>query len=246
MARARDKSALVGGSGLGQPAAPMVDARPTLVVIDGPAGAGKTTVARRVARALGVPLLDTGAIYRTVALVARRRGIAWDDAPALGELCDRFPITFGDDGNGGQTVCFAGEDVTAAIRTPEISQGASKVSAVAAVRAALLGIQRALATGGCVAEGRDMGTVVFPDAPFKFFLTADLRTRALRRRTELLASHGTAESLDEVERDVAERDARDSTREAAPLRQADDATAVDTSGLTLDQVVERVLAHIRS
>ena len=91
-----------------------------------------------------------------------------------------------------------------------------------------------------------MGTVVFPDAPFKFFLTADLRTRALRRRTELLASHGTAESLDEVERDVAERDARDSTREAAPLRQADDATAVDTSGLTLDQVVERVLAHIRS
>src|SRR5688572_25640807 len=129
MARARDKSALVGTSRLGQPARPMVDARPTLVVIDGPAGAGKTTVARRVARALGVPLLDTGAIYRTVALVARRRGIAWDDAPALTQLCDRFPIAFGDDGSGRQTVCFAGEDVTAEIRTPEISQGASKVSA---------------------------------------------------------------------------------------------------------------------
>jgi cytidylate kinase len=224
----------------------MADARPTLVVIDGPAGAGKTTVARRVARALGVPLLDTGAIYRTVALVARRRGIAWDDATKLGELCASFPIAFGDDGTGRQTVSFAGEDVTDAIRTPEISQGASKVSAVPAVRAALLGIQRALAEGGCVAEGRDMGTVVFPDAPFKFFLTADLRTRAARRRAELVAAGATdVGSIEDVERDVAERDARDSTREAAPLRQAEDATPVDTSGLTLDEVVERVLAHVR-
>jgi cytidylate kinase len=109
----------------------------------------------------------------------------------------------------------------------------------------LLGIQRALAKDGCVAEGRDMGTVVFPDAPFKFFLTADLRTRAQRRRGELLTTGGAVASIEEVEQDVAERDARDSTREAAPLRQADDATAVDTSGLTLDEVVERVLTHIR-
>lgn len=224
----------------------MQGARPKLVVIDGPAGAGKTTVARRVARALGVPLLDTGAIYRTVALVARRRGIAWDDAPALEELCLRFPIAFDDEGDGRQSVHFAGEDVSADIRTPEISQGASKVSAVPGVRAALLDIQRALAMGGCVAEGRDMGTVVFPDAPFKFFLTADLRTRALRRRAELLAGGATdVGSIEDVERDVAERDARDTTREAAPLRQADDATPVDTSGLTLDEVVERVLTHVR-
>lgn len=221
-------------------------AGPLLVVIDGPAGAGKTSVARRVAAALGVPLLDTGAIYRTLALVAQRRDIAWDDEPALVQLCEAFPIAFGelDSAARAQTVRFAGEDVTAAIRTPEISQGASKVSAVPGVRAALLGIQRAAAGAGCVAEGRDMGTVVFPDAPFKFFVTADLRTRAERRRAELAVAGAEPPSLDVVERDVAERDDRDSSRAAAPLRRADDAIEVDTSGLSLDEVVARILAHI--
>ncbi len=219
---------------------------PMLVVIDGPAGAGKTTVARRVAAALGVPLLDTGAIYRTLALVAQRRAVAWDDEPGLVALCTGFPIAFGalDASAQAQAVRFAEEDVSAAIRTPEISQGASRVSAVPGVRAALLGIQRSLALQGCVAEGRDMGTVVFPDAPFKFFLTAALRTRALRRHTELTQPGVVPPSLEAVERDVAERDARDTSREAAPLRKADDATEVDTSGLGLDEVVGVILGHI--
>lgn len=219
---------------------------PLLVVIDGPAGAGKTTVARRVAAALGLPLLDTGAIYRTLALVAARRGIPWDDEPGLVALCDGFPIAFGelDPGGHAQAVRFADEDVTAAIRTPAISQGASKVSAVPGVRAALLGIQRTLATRGCVAEGRDMGTVVFPDAPHKFFLTADLRTRAQRRLAELARPDEPGPDLATVEREVAERDARDTTREAAPLRRADDAIEVDTSGASADEVVAQILGHI--
>jgi len=217
-----------------------------LVVIDGPAGAGKTTVARALARALGVPLLDTGAIYRTLALVAKRRGIAWDDEAALVELCRDMPIDFGElpEGDARQPVRHAGEDVTLAIRTPDIAQGASKVSAHPGVRAALLGIQRALGSRGAVAEGRDMGTVVFPHARHKFFLTADLPTRARRRAAELAATGAAVPPLSEVERDIAERDARDSGREAAPLRQADDATLLDTSGLSIDRVVAKLLAQI--
>jgi CMP/dCMP kinase len=224
----------------------MAPAPAKLVVIDGPAGAGKTTVARRLAQALGVPLLDTGAIYRTLALVARRRGIAWDDEPALVELCAGFPIAFGElpQGDARQPVHYGDEDVTFAIRTPDISQGASKVSALAGVRAALLDIQRELGSRGVVAEGRDMGTVVFPDAPYKFFLTADLPTRARRRAAELAAGGGAPE-LDEVAREIAERDARDSNREAAPLRRADDAIAVDTSGLGIDEVIEALLQRIQ-
>lgn len=229
---------------------PMVaaDGPARLVVIDGPAGAGKTTVARRLAHALGVPLLDTGAIYRTLALVARQRGIAWDDEAALVALCNGFPIAFGElpEGDARQPVLFDGVDVTAAIRSPDISQGASKVSAVPGVRAALLGIQRRLGARGVVAEGRDMGTVVFPDAPHKFFLTADLSTRAARRAAELATGSEPAPTLEDVARDIAERDARDSGRETAPLRQADDAVAIDTSGLGIDAVIETLLRRIRT
>ena len=223
-----------------------------IVAIDGPAGAGKTTVARRLARRLGVPLLDTGAIYRTLALVAQRRGVDWDDEPALVALCRDFPIRFGELDPGApddapQRVWFSGEDVTLEIRTPQMSQGASKVSAVPGVRAALLDIQRALGAHGCVAEGRDMGTVVFPDTPHKFFVTADVTTRAQRRREELrhLAAGGAAvPSLEEVERDIEERDQRDSSRAAAPLAQAADAVLVDTSGLDADAVLDQIVALI--
>jgi CMP/dCMP kinase len=224
------------------------DSKPMVVAIDGPAGAGKTTVARRLARRLGVPLLDTGAIYRTLALVARQRGIDWNDEPGLVALCREFPIRFGRlepdaPADAPQRVWFGDEDVTTAIRTPEMSQGASRVSAVPGVRAALLGIQRALGAGGCVAEGRDMGTVVFPDAPHKFFVTADVRTRALRRLEELRRSarDGADPSLEEVERDIEERDLRDSSRETAPLSKAADAVLVDTSGLDADTVLDHVL-----
>lgn len=223
----------------------MVERLPSLVVLDGPAGAGKSTIARRLARRLGVPLLDTGAIYRTLALVAQQRGIAWDDEPALVALAQRFPIEFGgipDDDGALQPVRYDGQDVTAAIRTPEIGQGASRVSSLPGVRAALLGIQRTLGETGCVAEGRDMGTVVFPDARHKFFLTADLSARARRRQAELQQRGLEVPPLAEVERDIAERDARDSTRQAAPLRRAEDAVLVDTSGIGVVEVVERVLA----
>jgi len=222
-------------------------AAPSLVVLDGPAGAGKSTVARRLARRLGVPLLDTGAIYRTLALVAHERGIAWDDEPGLVALADGLPIEFGalaDDEEALQPVSCAGVDVTTRIRTPEIGQGASKVSALPGVRAALLDIQRALGAKGCVAEGRDMGTVVFPHAPFKFFVTADLSARARRRQAELAARGEAVPPLAEVERDIAERDARDSTRQAAPLRRADDAVLVDTSEMDIDEVVATLLERL--
>jgi cytidylate kinase len=233
----------------GQPyaSAPQPRAGPWLVVIDGPAGAGKSTVARRLAVRLGVPLLDTGAIYRTLALVASERGVAWDDEPGLVALAHAFPIEFGevpDDASSAQPVRHAGVDVTSRIRTPEIGQGASKVSSLPGVRAALLDIQRALGRRGCVAEGRDMGTVVFPDAPFKFFLTADLSSRARRRQAELAARGLEVPPLAEVERDIAERDARDSSRQAAPLRQAEDAELVDTSDMDVDEVVAVLLGRL--
>lgn len=220
-------------------------AAPLVVVIDGPAGAGKSTVARNLAEALSLPLLDTGAIYRTLAWVARERGVDWDDAPALAQLCTDFPIRFTPAAAGDrQKVAFDDADVTAAIRTPEISEGASRVSAHPQVRAGLLAIQRQLALAGCVAEGRDMGTVVFPDADFKFFLTADLATRAERRRAEL-AGQGEAPSAEQVQSDMQRRDARDSSREAAPLRRAPDAIEVDSSGMSADAVTEHMLAFIR-
>lgn len=218
---------------------------PLLVVIDGPAGAGKTTVSRRLAARLRLPLLDTGAIYRTLALVAHRRGISWDDGDALQHLCEGFPISFGAVVEGKrQPVLFADEDVTSAIREPFISRGASEVSRHPQVRRALLPIQRTLGKAGCVAEGRDMGTVVFPDADYKFFLTADLATRAQRRHDELTDS-GQASELGEVERNIEARDQRDIDRTVAPLARAEDAVVIDTSRLRIDAVIDRMLAMIQ-
>ena len=223
-----------------------------LVVIDGPAGAGKTTVARRVSEALSLPLLDTGAIYRTLALLAQRRGIAWGDEPGLAALAEGLPITFVAIPGGAQIVRLGDEDVSVAIRSPEMSHGASTVSAWPAVRSALLGIQRALGAAGCVAEGRDMGTVVFPTAPHKFFLTADLTARARRRRDEMVAAAESGPgavtavpSVQSVADDIATRDARDSSRATAPLVKAADAIEVDTTQMDADAVVALVLSRVR-
>lgn len=224
-----------------------------MIVIDGPAGAGKTTIARRLARHLGLPLLDTGAIYRSLALVARQQGVAWDDEVGLVALARTLPIRFGglpgpDEPDAPQKVWVGEQDVTEAIRTPEMSEGASRVSVLPGVRTALLGLQRALGAQGCVAEGRDMGTVVFPDAPHKFFVTADLQARAARRRADLGPSpQGSAPPpLSAVEAELSSRDARDSGRAAAPLARADDAVLVDTTALDPDGVLDlmlRALGH---
>lgn len=218
--------------------------KPSLVVIDGPAGAGKSTIARAVADRLGVVLLDTGAIYRTLALVARRRQISWSDEAGLVAVAADLPIAFVE-ADGRQRVMLGDEDVSDAIRTPEISEGASQVSAHPGVRQALLAIQRAVGAKGCVAEGRDMGTVVFPDAPYKFFLTADLATRAQRRHDDLVARHGAqAPVLANLEAQIATRDARDSGRAVAPLRPAEDAVEVDSSGLSIDEVLAAIFEHL--
>jgi len=216
-----------------------------VVTIDGPAGAGKSTVARQLATSLGYSFLDTGAIYRTVALVARQRGIDWSDGPALGALAAALDLRF-ESAGGVNRVIADGADVTTEIRTPAISEGASQVSAHPPVRTALMGIQRAIgARGRVVAEGRDTGTVVFPDAPAKFFLTASAVERARRRTLELLAA-GRPAIQAEVQKDIEVRDQRDSTRAVSPLKRADDAVEIDTTALTADQVVAAMEDIVRS
>ena len=208
-----------------------------VVTIDGPAGAGKSTVAKQLARRLGYRLLDTGAIYRAVALTARRRQVEWGDAAVCAELARDLDIRFEWIGETNH-VYLAGEDATAAIRTPEISQGASQVSAHPPVRAALLDLQRRLgAGGGVVVEGRDTGTVVFPHAEAKFFLTASEDERARRRVAELRASGVDVDHAQTV-REIRERDQRDASRDVAPMRPAADAVLVDSSTQTIEQVVE--------
>lgn len=213
-----------------------------LIVIDGPAGAGKSTVARRVAQHFGLPVLDTGAIYRTLALAARERQIAWDDEAGLVALAAGLPIRFeAASGDGGPRVLYDGRDVTQAIRTPEISEGASTVSTLPGVRAGLLEIQRRLGEAGCVAEGRDLGTVVFPDAAHKFFLTASDAVRAARRHGELEGAEYA-----EVLRDLTRRDERDRSRATAPLTRAVDAVLVDSSDLDADAVVAAIIKTVAS
>jgi cytidylate kinase len=217
--------------------------RPVVVTIDGPAGAGKSTVARRLARALGYRLLDTGAIYRAVALAAERAGVAWTDGPAVAQVARDLDIEFAFEGDVNH-VTVAGEDVTAAIRTPDMSRGASTVSAHPEVRDALLDLQRRLgAGGGVVVEGRDTGTVVFPGAEAKFFLTASDEERAQRRQAELAAA-GVAADFATTLRDMRERDQRDASRDVAPMRAADDAELVDSSGVGLDEVVAQLQAAV--
>jgi cytidylate kinase len=212
-----------------------------VVALDGPAGAGKSTAARMLADRLGYVLVDTGALYRGVALASRERGVSWDDGPALGTLVDGLALGFLRDPAGGKShLTIDGADRSGEIRTPEISDGASRVSRHREVRTALLGLQRRLGEqGGVVLEGRDIGTVVFPDAEVKVFLTASDEARAERRHGELRAA-GHEGELETVLREIRERDRRDSERDVAPLKPADDALLLDTSEITLDEVVEEL------
>ncbi len=225
--------------------------RPFIVAIDGPAGAGKSTAAKRVAARLGFALVDTGAIYRSVALAASRAGVAFDDDVRLASLLPGLSIAFeaapaGSDR--GPRVLLGGEDVSAAIREPPMSLGASAVSARPVVRAGLLELQRRLATApanrGAVLEGRDVGTVVFPDADLKLVLTASPEVRARRRFAEL-AARGDRSTFEQVLAEQLKRDRDDAGRALAPLRPAADAIHLDTTHLTLDEVVERIVAEAR-
>jgi cytidylate kinase len=227
--------------------------RPFVVAIDGPAGAGKSTASRLVAARLGFAMVDTGAIYRAVALAASRAGIAFDDSSRLARLLPGLNIRFEApppwSAASGQRVLLDEEDVSLLIRTPAMSLGASAVSAVPLVRAGLLDLQRRLATApgnkGAVLEGRDIGTVVFPDADAKFFLTASAEVRARRRWKELQAK-GDSSPYEQVLTEQLKRDKDDSERSVAPLRPAPDAIVVDTSDLSLDEVVSRLSAEVES
>jgi CMP/dCMP kinase len=208
-------------------------AKPRVVTIDGPAGAGKSTVARRVADRLGWRLLDTGAMYRAVTLAAIRRGVDLGSVEALGRLADRLDVRMPPG-----LVLLDGEDVTEAIRGVEVTRATRHSADSPSVRRRLVEWQRAFASaeGDVVTEGRDQGTIAFPDAYRKFYLTASDEERARRRLAELLA-RGVETGLDEVMKDMLERDAQDAARAIAPMRPADDARTIDSSGLELDEVV---------
>ena len=205
------------------------------IAIDGPSGAGKSTLARRMAQAMGYLYVDTGAIYRTLGLAALRRGVSPEDSGRVVELLEQIRIDLRHGGDGLQHMYLDGEDVSAAIREPEVSHYASAVSAIPEVRAFLMEMQRDLARRqNVIMDGRDIGTVVLPDADVKIFLTATAEDRA-RRRYEELRERGTDVDFDTVLRDIIARDERDTRRAAAPLRQAEDAVAVDTTGNTLEE-----------
>lgn len=218
----------------------------TVVAIDGPAGSGKSTVARRLARRLGWQYLDTGAMYRVLCLVALEVGISLDDADRLVELLGELDLEM-DFHDGAGRIRVNGRDVTGSIRDPRIGDRVSRMATHAGVRAAMVERQRRIGRlEPTVVEGRDVGTVVFPDARHKFYLDASLEERA-RRRFEQLRDRGR-DDVDqrEVLREMRRRDERDSTRESAPLRAADDAQRVDTTDLSVDQVVARLLTAIDS
>ncbi|HWJ07351.1 MAG TPA: (d)CMP kinase [Steroidobacteraceae bacterium] len=217
-----------------------------IITIDGPSGSGKGTIARRVAAACGFHLLDSGALYRLVALAGRRHGLAPDDQVGHAEVARTLAVEFGVDAAGEERIVLQGDDVTGEIRTETAGADASRVAAMPPVRAALLQRQRDFARPpGLVGDGRDMGTVVFPQAPLKIYLTASPEERAQRRHKQL-KEKGLTVNIGALSQEIRERDLRDSTRPVAPLRPAEDAITLDSTGLTIEQVVDQVLALARS
>lgn len=210
----------------------------TVIAIDGPAGSGKSTVAKALATALGLDYLDTGAMYRAVAFAALRRGVDIDDADAVTRLAQEFDLRMDPDGS----VRVDGVDATIEIRGPEVTRAVSIVAAIGGVREEMRSRQREWATkhGGGVMEGRDIGTVVFPDAALKVYLDASPQVRAARRSKEV-----TDLDYETVAADIAKRDALDQGRTDSPLRTADDAVTIDTSDLSVDEIVARVLEHLQ-
>ncbi len=214
------------------------------IAIDGPAGAGKSTIARRVAEQMGYIYVDTGAMYRAMALYLLRSGVDAGDMDAISARCREADITLTHE-NGEQNVLLNGENVNGLIRTPEVSQMASISSVNGDVRARLTDLQRKLGREqNVVMDGRDIGTVILPDAQVKIYLTAQTRVRAQRRYLEMIQKGETAD-LDQIEQEIIERDYRDMHREIAPLKQAEDAVLVDTSEMTIEEVTDRILAIIR-
>ena len=220
----------------------MTAADATVITIDGPVGSGKSTLGRMLAERLGILYLDTGSMYRAVGLAAREQGIAADDDTALGRLCAQIRITFSRE-HGRQHVFLNGTDVTDDIRLPEVSMLASAVSAQPSVRKALVAQQRACAGGGLVADGRDAGTVIFPAAPFKFYLDASVEVRAQRRYKELIDKNIPIEYTSLL-KEIEQRDHNDTTRLHAPLKPAPDAVIIDTSQMAIEDVLDALVANI--
>src|SRR5580658_7589625 len=211
-----------------------------IITIDGPAASGKGTAAKGIAERLGFEYLDTGAMYRAVALAAIRLRISCDDHSGVAGILSQIVLEIPSG-----RVILNGEDVTEPIRSPELSQGASKVAEIPAVRAFLIPQQRQIARGrNIICEGRDQGTVVFPDAPVKFFITADVRTRAERRYRQLI-EQGIESSLEREIAELNERDKRDREREVGPLREPPDAIHIDTTHMSPDEVLNRLEKEIR-
>jgi cytidylate kinase len=215
-----------------------------VITVDGPSGAGKGTISHMLAHALGWRLLDSGALYRVTGHACLQEGVSWDDHPGVTEIARHLEVGFSGAANGEILVSYKGADVSRAIRTEEGGRGASTVAAIPAVRDALLQRQREFSQSpGLVADGRDMGTVVFPAAPLKFFLTASAQERAERRYNQLIAK-GESVSLPRLLEDIEERDARDSSREVSPLVAAEDAIVIDSTTTPIAEVFEFVMLKV--